>query len=135
MGFNFLSGNNMCGVSMSTTNGVTKVTINGVTRFIKGGNVSIINNQIYVDNKPYNIEGLNQDSNVVEIKIEGNVESVRTSANISVKGNVNQKILADGNVNIQGDVTGNIEADGNVIVTGKQSGKINCDGNIIIGGR
>lgn len=48
------------------------VTINGKT--YKGNNVSMINNKVFIDGKE--VTGDDSDSKVINIKIEGNIETL-----------------------------------------------------------
>ena len=76
MGFfkNFISGNNQCIISNGNMH---KVTINGKTINVSGNNVSISNGKVIVDGKEINdIDGVNSNT-VINVIIEGNVESIQ----------------------------------------------------------
>lgn len=125
--------NNVHHSSIITKNGVSKVTINGKTRVIKGNNISISNNKIYVDGKEY-IDEEGEDlfsSKVINITIEGDVESIDCAGDLSIKGNCGDVDCA-GSCRINGDVNGDIDCAGSCNITGNHVGKIDACGSVNI---
>lgn len=119
--------------SIITKNGVNKVTINGVTRIIKGNNISIKNNKIFVDGKEY-IDKENVDlmsSKIINITINGDVESIDTTGDLNIIGNCGN-IDCAGSCTIEGDVNGNIDCAGSCDINGKHIGNIDACGNVSI---
>lgn len=125
--------NNINHSSIITKNGVSKVTINGVTRIIKGNNISIQNNKIFVDGKEY-IDEENIDlmsSKIINITINGDIESIDTAGDLNVIGNCGN-IDCAGSCKIEGDVNGDIDCAGSCNINGKHIGKIDACGSVSI---
>ena len=80
---------------------------------IKGNNVSIINNKIFVDGKEIETE-----EKVINIIVEGNLDKLEVDCCNSIKVNgVTKDIeVSNGNIAISGDVKGNVNnINGNII--------------------
>lgn len=61
------------------------VTINGKTINVKGNNISVINNKIYVDG---NIIETGELSGDVHIIVDGNINKLETGSSATIKGDV-----------------------------------------------
>ena len=80
---------------------------------IKGNNVSIINNKIFVDGKEIGTE-----EKEINIIVEGNLDKLEVDCCNSIKVNgVTKDIeVSNGNITISGDVKGNVNnINGNII--------------------
>ena len=80
---------------------------------IKGNNVSIINNKIFVDGKEIGIE-----EKVINIIVEGNLDKLEVDCcnSIKVNGVTKDVEVSNGNITISGDVKGNVNnINGNII--------------------
>jgi hypothetical protein len=93
---------------------MSSVTVNGKTYVVRdGGNLSITNNEIYVDGK-------------LLIGSDSVKEKVPSVVNIVVKGNL-LNLTSDSSVTVEGDVLGSISAGGSVRCK-------NIEGNVITHG-
>jgi len=110
---------------MISING-NRVTINGKSYNLPPGNVSIINDTILLNGKPWN--DADPVSGVVEIRIEGDPLSVQTDAPVTVNGTVKGNVLAGGSVSC-GDVAGSVQAGGSVRAMGV-GGSITAGGSV-----
>ena len=80
---------------------------------IKGNNVSIINNKIFVDGKEIETE-----EKVINIIVEGNLDKLEVDCcnSIKVNGVTKDVEVSNGNIAISGDVKGNVNnINGNII--------------------
>ena len=80
---------------------------------IKGNNVSIINNKIFVDGKEIETE-----EKVINIIVEGNLDKLEVDCcnSIKVNGVTKDVEVSNGNISINGDVKGNVNnINGNII--------------------
>lgn len=94
---------------MNIKQGNGRTVVNGVEiNAPKGASISIINNQIYVNGKPYNDERLNK-KEIVQLVINGDVGSIKTDVDVICR-NVNGDIDCGRDCDIKGDVSGNIIA-------------------------
>lgn len=105
----------------------SNININGKA-FI-GNNVSIINNQVYIDGV---LQGDVDDTKKVEITVLSNVDRIESDESINIKGKLNAKeVVAGTNVNCD-NIVGNVSAGTNVNcddIKGDVSAgtSINCD--------
>jgi hypothetical protein len=105
------------------------VTINGKT--YKGNNVSMINNKVFIDGKE--VTGDDSDSKVINIKIEGNIEtlSIDSCDKLDVIGDCGVVNSKNGNISISGNVNGDVTNKNGNISCGNVSGDVdNKNGNI-----
>ena len=80
---------------------------------IKGNNVSIINNKIFVDGKEIGTE-----EKEINIIVEGNLDKLEVDCcnSIKVNGVTKDVEVSNGNITINGDVKGNVNnINGNII--------------------
>lgn len=80
---------------------------------IKGNNVSIINNKIFVDGKEIGTE-----EKEINIIVEGNLDKLEVDCcnSIKVNGVTKDVEVSNGNITISGDVKGNVNnINGNII--------------------
>ena len=80
---------------------------------IKGNNVSIINNKIFVDGKEIGTE-----EKEINIIVEGNLDKLEVDCcnSIKVNGVTKDVEVSNGNISINGDVKGNVNnINGNII--------------------
>lgn len=104
----------------------SQITINGKT--YTGNNISINNNQVYIDGK---LQDEVDDDRKIELTILSNVDKIISEESIYIKGNVSGNVEAKVNVNCD-DVDGNVNAGVNVNcddITGNATAgvTINCD--------
>lgn len=100
-------------------------TVNGKT--YRGQNVSIINDEVFVDGQ--RVEG-SDEGRIVRVVIEGDVSLVECDASVEVRGNVEGDVRAGGSVNCKA-VGGDVHATSNVnckAVVGsvRAGGNVNC---------
>lgn len=101
---------------------MNKVIINGKEIKCNGNNISVINNNVYVDGKIISEEAVKNS----DIYVYGNVENIKCEGSVQCN-DVSGDIRAGGSVNCD-DVGGNIAC----------GGSVNCDevkGNINAGGK
>lgn len=101
-----ISSNNFFKSSTFSGGRKNSITINGKT-IQANGDITVINDKVYVDGKELKHEEL--ESKVVNITIVGVVQKVDGCNEITVQGNVDGD-LACGKATIYGDVLGNISA-------------------------
>ena len=118
--------NESSNVQISSDGKVCKITVNGVTKTVPGSISSVIGKRVYVDGKAVPIEGLDvhNDSEIVNITIEGSAQDITCTGNVTVHGNVVGKIASDEDVCICGDMSGTIIAEGDVSVEGTYEGPV-----------
>lgn len=98
--------------------------ING-TKY-QGKNISIINGKVCIDG-----EFQKKVKGVVRIEIGGNLTSLRTDADVNIKGNVFGSVSAGGSVEC-GDIGGNVDAGGSVRC-GDVVGNVDAGGSVECG--
>lgn len=116
--------------TMTQISNCRKVTINGKTYENIKGDMTITDEGIFVNGKP--IEEYKEPF-VVNLTIEGRVESVSAEGDVTVNGEVGTATTKNGNVTVKGNVLGNAETkNGNIIVKGDVHGDATTkNGNII----
>lgn len=90
---------------------IKNAVINGrVYKNITGGVITITNGKILVDGKSVE-DWENSEEKVINITIEGNVETLQASNcnNVTVKGNAKTIKTGSGDVTVSGNVSGNIQ--------------------------
>lgn len=95
-----------------------RITINGKT--YTGNNIAITDNSIVIDGNVVEDE----QSGIVEVRIEGDVKTVSSRKSVTVKGNVTD-VDAGTSATIHGDVKGNVDA-GTSVVCGSVGGDIDA---------
>ena len=119
--------------SISQRNGECIININGKRSVVKGSNVNIINNKIFVDGKEYTgHEELKSDCKILNVSIEGNIDSISCQGSVNVKGDVKNTINCGGSVSVVGDVNGSIDCGGSCNIVGKHIGEIDAGGSVNI---
>lgn len=103
------------------------IVINGKSFNVKGNNVSIINNKVYVDGKQVDTGEL---SGEVVIKFEGDLANLQSDGGVTVNGNVHGDVDAKGSVNC-GNVEGDVDAGGS-INCGNVKGDADAGGSIMM---
>jgi len=89
------------------------ITINGKT--YKGNNLTISNNEVYIDGKKADQQ---DDAKTININIEGNIEAVNVDYcdKIEVVGECGLVSSKNGNIQIKGNVSGDVtNKNGNII--------------------
>jgi hypothetical protein len=89
------------------------IKVNGIT--FQGNSIQITNSKVIVDGKEIKLE----DSKIVNITVEGNVESIHADVceSIIVKGTCKKAQTMSGNITIEGNVEGNVKT---------MSGNVSC---------
>lgn len=98
------------------------IIINGQRIQTSGNNISVIGDSVFVDGQK--VQG--ELSGIVEVQFVGDVASVQSDSSVTVKGNVQGSVRANGSVTC-----------GNVGTSVDAGGSINCDdvkGNVSAGG-
>lgn len=110
------------------------VTINGKTIQVPNGNVSVINNKVFVNGKEIDTSDTDLKGNcgTVNISIEGNADRIECNGSVQVKGNVSKGIDCGGSIEITGDVDGAIDCGGSVKITGSHKGEIDAGGSVSV---
>jgi hypothetical protein len=100
------------------------VTINGITYKSTNGSICVSGDKIIIDGKVVT-PGLEIESKIININIEGNVEMIDIDycQKISVNGNVKTVRTTNGNVECK-DVTGNIQTTNGDVECGTVGGDI-----------
>ena len=106
-------------------NGMNVCVVNGKRYELPDGSISIINNEIYVNNKKY-VDGNDFKEKTLNITIQGNVGSIESpSGSITVEGNAKTVSSTSGNITIKNGVTGNVSTtSGDVEINGDVSGDV-----------
>lgn len=114
--------------------GNASVVVNGQSYNVSGGDVSIINGKVFVNGKEATQEGKKIDKHtVINVIIEGSVESIECNGSVTVTGDVKGDIDCGGSATITGrEVEGDISAGGSVSIRGGHTGSISCGGSISI---
>lgn len=84
----------------------SSITINGKTVNVKGNNISVINNKIFVDGKVIETGELKGD---VHIIVDGNINKLETESSATIKGDVLGEVKSGTSVTCQ-NVKGSIKA-------------------------
>lgn len=118
------------GTTVTQISSCGKIHINGKTYENIRGNMTITDKGIFVNGKP--IEEYKEPF-VVNLTIEGNVESVTSESDVTVNGEVGSAATRNGNITVTGNVLGNAETrNGNIVVKGDVHGDATTrNGNII----
>lgn len=106
---------------------MNNIIVNGKSIRVLGENISIINNQVYVDDKLIE-EGLEGN---VHITFEGDLASLVADGSVTVNGSVRGNVDTNGSVNC-GDVEGMVSAGGSVNCEVVE-GAVSAGGNISVG--
>jgi hypothetical protein len=99
------------------------IQINGKTYV--GNNIQINNNQVIIDGVVQKQDGI---SGVVEVKVEGDIGSLKVTGSATVNGNVKGSVDAGGSVKC-GNVSGDVDAGGSVNC-GSVGGDVDAGGSI-----
>lgn len=103
------------------------IRINGVTVEVPDGcSVSVGNGEVVINGQSV-MGGL---TGTIKLEITGDPINVDSKYNVTVHGNVQGDVGADGNVTVSGSVNGPVEADGNV-TCGEVKGDVIADGNVV----
>lgn len=104
---------------------MSKVIVNGQVYDIpSGANIAINDGQVFVNGENITIKTIPN----VEVKIEGNINSLKTNGDVTVHGNV-KEIKCDGDCYVYDDVIGNINAGGDIECE-QIYGSVNAAGDI-----
>lgn len=114
---------------------MSTININGKTyNFPRGKNVSVIDNVIYVDGKPFDPTNGELKGAPINVKIEltGSVDSIQGEAtDVVVHGTVGHVQTMSGDVTVHGNVTGNVKTmSGDVDAGGIQGDVSTMSGDI-----
>lgn len=110
-----------------------RVTINGKTYDLPNGNISIINEKIYVNGEEFKTEEFKNDNRKIEITIEGDVGQASCRGSMNITGSVRESVDCGGSVSIAGDVNGDVNCGGSASVKGNVFGDIACGGSVSVG--
>lgn len=120
--------------SISNNNGSINVNINGKKYSFKGNDVTIENGKIFVDGKEFKEdEDLSNGAKIVNVVIEGNINSLKCDCSASVSGNVDE-INCAGSVTVGGSVNNDIDCGGSCTVNGDVKGNVDCGGSCTVNG-
>ena len=114
--------------AMPTSKSSNRITINGITIECSSGNIDISNGKVTVDGKAMQDIKASDPTRVV---ITGSVNSLSTTGNVEVRGNVLGNIDAGGSVQCD-NVGGDIDAGGSVQCD-DVDGDIDAGGSVISG--
>lgn len=106
----------------------TTININGKT--YHGKNISVINNNVFIDGKPADD---NPFQGIVEIKVEGDLAQLDSDVAVVVNGDVHGNVDA-GNSATCRNVGGNVHA-GNSVICGAVNGSVRAGNSVIQQGR
>ncbi|HFD2033575.1 TPA: hypothetical protein ACF2DD_002152 [Clostridium perfringens] len=131
--FNITSRGNNNIQSINQSNGKCIININGKKTVVKGNNVNIVNNKIFVDGKEYTEhDELQSEYKILNVIIEGNVDKINCQGSVEVRGNVKNAIDCGGSVSVVGDVDGSIDCGGSCNIVGTHIGEIDAGGSVNI---
>ena len=102
-----------------------RIIIGGDVTIVEGNNIVVIDDKIIVGSTVIK-SGL---SGIVEVKFEGDLVSLHTHGNASVKGDIHGNVDAHGNVQC-GNVGGSVDANGSVECNNVE-GNVEASGNVI----
>ena len=105
--------------------GYSTITVNDKTIRVRGSNISIINDKIIVDGKPFD-EAM--DAKNITVIVEGDCNKLDAAGAVTIKGNCGS-VDCSGSCTIHGDVTGNVDASGSV-TCGNVGGNIDASGSV-----
>lgn len=114
----------------------TTVTVNGQTYRNILGDVSIINNKIFVNGKPLSDLNKLSEKNII-INIDGNIESLSVDCcqAVSITGDVDNVKTSSGDIDIKGNVKNGIQTASGDIQCGNVEGNISTkSGDITVTG-
>lgn len=100
------------------------IVVNGTRIQTNGNNISVINNQVYVDGKLVQSD-LSGD---VNIKFEGDLASLKCNGSTTINGNIKGNVDVGGSLDCN-DIIGNIDVGGSVRCS-KVSGDIDAGGSV-----
>lgn len=110
-----------------------KTVVNGVEIDVpNGSSISVINGDVYIDNKKYT-EGVLEDGKVVHITINGDVGNLKADCEVTVQGNVNGRVDSGMSVDVYGDVNGNVSSGMSIDIKGNQTGNVSAGMSVDIG--
>jgi len=101
-----------------------RIIIDGDVTIVEGNNIVIVDDKIIVGGTVVK-SGL---SGIVEVKFEGDLASLHTDGNATIKGYVDGSVDAHGNVQC-GDVGGSVDANGSVNCN-NINGNVEASGNV-----
>ncbi|MBS4893736.1 MAG: hypothetical protein KHZ90_08175 [Veillonella parvula] len=131
--FNITSRGNNNIQSINQSNGKCIININGKKTVVKGNNVNIVNNKIFIDGKEYTEhDELQSEYKTLNVIIEGNVDKINCQGSVEVRGNVKNTIDCGGSVSVVGDVDGSIDCGGSCNIVGTHIGDIDAGGSVNI---
>ncbi len=107
---------------------MNRITINGTTINVPSGNVSVINNQVYVNGKQIDVSQALGMGYIAELHITGDPLAVQSDIGVTVNGTVKGNVRAGNGVSC-GDVSGNVHA-GNSIHCGNVGGDADAGNSI-----
>ena len=124
---------NVVNQTIVSKDGYVFINRNGESIKVKGTNVSISNDKIYIDGKLYKSDFEPEKNTIYNITINGNVNKIESNGDVIVNGNANDFIEANGDVTINGDhKLGSISAGGDIVVDGNNTGNIFAGGDVIV---
>ena len=106
-------------------NSYSKVTVNGKTIRVRGNNISIINDKIYVDGKLLDED---MDAKNITVIVEGSCGNLKVEGDVEIKGDCGN-VDCSGSCHIEGNVTGDVDASGSV-TCGDVGGNIDASGSV-----
>lgn len=109
-----------------------RVTINGKTYDLPNGNISIINEKIYVNGKEFKTDEFKNDNRKIEITIEGDVGQASCQGSMTITGSVREGVDCGGSVSIAGDVNGDVNCGGSVSIKGNIFGDLTSGGSVSV---
>ncbi len=101
-----------------------------------GGSVTVIDDEIFVDGKPWrDVSGDPAETGrVLRIELTGDLISLQCDRPISITGGVGGDVKCPrGNVTVGHDVNGHVDAGGNATVGGAVGGPVDAGGNVTCG--
>lgn len=101
------------------------VTVNGKTIRVRGNNICIVNDHIFVDGKPISES---MDARNITVIVEGDCNKLEACGDVEVRGNCGY-VDCSGSCHIEGNVTGDVDASGSV-TCGDVGGNIDASGSV-----
>lgn len=126
--FGSKSFNTINSISINQSNGSNIVIINGVKYDLPPGNISVCNNEIYVNGKLYDVEKEtgNTFKGTVNINIttDQNIDNISCNGNMTINGSLNNsRINVGDSLDISGDVSSSrINAGDSITIEGDFNG-------------
>ena len=120
-------------MNITQSNGIATISNNGKTLTIKGGDIEIRDNKIFIDGKLISMDAVNKGKDVVYVSVivEGNCQNLNaTHGDVTINGDCH--IVTSKNGNIQcGNVSQNVNTKNGNIRCGTVGGDVNTkNGNI-----